>query len=112
MAWVRGTLKHFKRVHIKIVKQQLSKKRPFGGVRVPWFLLFNDKKMKREGRGWRNLTRLGRLVEKGWNSLGASLSGNRQLALLAFSGFWVRVKKVLLFLSRYCKIILVHTNFV
>ena len=49
VVWVGGTLKTFKRVHIKIVKQQLSKKRLLGGVKGHCFLLFNDKKMKASG---------------------------------------------------------------
>ena len=37
MAWVGSTLKQFKRVHIKIVKQQLGVKRALGGVNVSGF---------------------------------------------------------------------------
>ena len=40
MVWVGGTLKHFKRVYIKIVKQQLGMRVSWRGGSL-WFLLFN-----------------------------------------------------------------------
>ena len=81
------------KVYIKIVKQQLGVKRPLGGVKVLWFLLFNDKKMKREGGTGETLHDWVGSLEKGWDSLGVSYGGSQAVGELRSKQILIMEKK-------------------